>query len=222
MKTPVDQRQWRKEQRAELLSRRAASPPASRKDWNDEILALVETGFPVLRGLVVGFCWPYKGEVDPRPLIHKLRCQGSRCALPVVVAKHQPLEFREWWPGCAMKAGALGIPFPESTPVLVPEALLIQPVGFSDDGWRLGYGGGYFDRTLATLSPSPLKICLAHELSRIPTIHPQPHDIPMDFVVTELGIHVVSTVGMHRIDTEECRQQAARMVSDRGLPSPQR
>jgi 5,10-methenyltetrahydrofolate synthetase len=222
METPVQQRQWRKEHRAELLSRRAASSPTARKAWNGEILALLEAGFPALRGLVVGFCWPYKGEVDTRPLIRKLRRQGSRCALPVVVAKRQPLEFREWWPGSAMKAGALGIPFPESAPVLVPDAVLVPPVGFSDDGWRLGYGGGYFDRTLATLSPQPLKICVAHELSRIPTIHPQPHDIPMDFVVTELGLHVVTAAGMHRIDTVECMHQAARIVSVRGLPRHQR
>ena len=85
----------------------------------------------------------------------------------------------------------------------------------------MGYGGGYFDRTLATLSPQPLKICLAHELSRIPTIHAQPHDIPMDFVVTEAGIQAVENGGMDRIDPAACARRAARMASERGLPRRQ-
>lgn len=222
METPFDLKQWRKEQRAILLARRMASPSNTRAAWNASILTSLEAGFDVLQGTVVGFCWPYKAEVDPRPLIHKLRALGSRGVLPAVVTKGQPLEFREWWPGCQMKAGALGIPLSEGTSLLVPDAVLVPPVGFSEDGWRLGYGGGYFDRTLAALSPQPLKICIAHELSRIPTIHPQPHDVPMDFVVTELGIHVVTSTGMHRIDAGECRRLAARIVSERGLPRPQR
>ena len=221
MEASYDQKQWRKEQRARLLSRRSASSPTARAAWNEAILAHLEAGFPVFQNMVAGFCWPYKGEVDVRPLIHKLRLLGSRCVLPAVVAKAQPLKFLEWWPGCTMKAGALGIPFPEGTPELVPDVVFVPPVGFSDDGWRLGYGGGYFDRTLATLSPQPLKICVAHELSRIPTIHPQPHDIPMDFVVTELGLHAVTTAGMQRIETAECRQRAGQIAADRGLPRSQ-
>ena len=213
--TPPDLKQWRKEQRVSLLARRMACSPAERATWNEAILRFIATGFPVLRELVVGFCWPYKGEVDPRPLIHQLRAKGARVVLPTVVAKQQPLEFREWWPGAPMKAGALGIPMPEGTPVLAPDAVLVPPVGFSEQGWRLGYGGGYFDRTLAAMAPQPLKICVAHEVSRIPTIHPQPHDIPMDFVVTEAGIHAVGDDGMRRINAAACAQLAAGIVARR-------
>ena len=213
--TPPDLKQWRKEQRVSLLARRMACSPAERATWNEAILRFIATGFPVLRELVVGFCWPYKGEVDPRPLIHQLRAKGARVVLPAVVAKQQPLEFREWWPGAPMKAGALGIPMPDGTPVLAPEAVLVPPVGFCESGWRLGYGGGYFDRTLAAMAPQPLKICVAHELSRIPTIHPQPHDIPMDFVVTEAGIHAVGDDGMRRINAAACAQLAAGIVARR-------
>ena len=221
METPADLKQWRKDQRAALLARRQASTSAERATWNDAITVLLQTGFPLLRGMVVGFCWPYKGEVDARSLIHKLRDQGSRAALPAVVAKGQPLEFREWWPGAPMKAGALGIPMSEGTPVLLPDAVLVPPVGFCNRGWRLGYGGGYFDRTLAALSPQPLKICVAHELSRIPTIYPQPHDIPMDFVVTETGIQAVENGEMRRLDAATCAQRAALIASARGLPRRQ-
>jgi 5,10-methenyltetrahydrofolate synthetase len=221
METPPNLKQWRKDQRAVLLARRTASTPAERSAWNHVILGFLEAGFPALRGLVVGFCWPYKGEVDPRPLILNLREHGSRVALPAVVAKGQPLEFREWWPGAPMQAGALGIPVPDGTPVLIPDAVLVPPVGFCKRGWRLGYGGGYFDRTLASLSPSPVKICLAHELSRIPTIYPQPHDIPMDFVVTEAGIHAVENGAMGRIDADACALRLTRLITTRGLPRRQ-
>lgn len=221
METPTSLSQWRKEQRSFLLARRAASTPAERTAWNEVIVGLLESGFPALRGLVVGFCWPYKGEVDARPLIQQLREQGSRVALPAVVAKHQPLEFREWWPGAPMKPGALGIPVPEGTPVLVPDAVLVPPVGFCEQGWRLGYGGGYFDLTLATLWPQPLKICIAHELARIPTIHPQPYDVPMDFVVTEAGIHAVENGGLRRIDVAVCAERVALIVANRRLPRQQ-
>ncbi len=221
METPTDLNQWRKEQRAALLARREACTPAERAAWNEAIALFLETGFPSLQGMVVGFCWPYNGEMDPRPLIHRLRDQGSRAVLPTVVGKQRPLEFREWWPGSPMKAGVLGIPIPDGNPVLVPDAVLVPPVGFSDEGRRLGYGGGYFDRTLNVLAPQPLKICVAHELSRMPTIHPQPHDIPMDFVVTEAGIHAVEDGGLHRIDVAECERRAAQMVAARGLPRRQ-
>ncbi len=204
-----------------LLARWAASTPAERTAWDDVIVVFLETGFPLLRGMVVGFCWPNKGEVDPRPLIQKLRGQGSRVVLPAVVARKQPLEFREWWLGSPMKTGVLGIPIPDGTSVLVPDAVLVPPVGFSDEGWRLGYGGGYFDRTLAALSPQPLKICVAYELSRIPTIHPQPYDVPMDFIVTEAGIQAVENGGMRLVDAAACAQRAALIASARGLPRRQ-
>jgi 5-formyltetrahydrofolate cyclo-ligase len=83
------------------------------------------------------------------------------------------------------------LPIPQGTPALRPRALLVPPVGFDAQGYRLGYGGGYFDITLAALEPQPLKIAVAFELSRIDTIYPQPHDIPMDFVVTEERVHRV-------------------------------
>jgi len=221
MPAPANLNAWRKEQRAALLARRAGCSPTERAAWNDAIMGFLAAGFPLLRKLVVGFCWPYKGEVDPRPLIHQLREAGARVALPAVVAKHQPLEFREWWPGAPMLSGALGIPMPAGTPVLTPDAVLVPPVGFSDQGWRLGYGGGYFDRTLAALSPQPLKICVAHEVSRIPTIHPQPHDVPMDFIVTEAGIHAVGDGRLQLITGAACAQLSADIAARRGLPRRQ-
>jgi 5-formyltetrahydrofolate cyclo-ligase len=195
-----DIKQWRKARRDELLARRAAVTETQYREWNETITGLVLEGFPILQRMAVGFYWPYRGEVDPRFTIHRLREGGARAALPVVVQKNAPLQFREWWPGVRTSPGALNLPVPDGTDVVEPEALLIPPVGFDDRGYRLGYGGGYFDRTLAVMAPQSLKIGLAFDLSRISTIQPQPHDVPMDFVVTETGIHYVSEQGLERID----------------------
>jgi 5,10-methenyltetrahydrofolate synthetase len=89
---------------------------------------------------------------------------------------------------------------PEGTEVLAPQALLIPPLGFDARGYRLGYGGGYLDRTLAALPEQPLKIGVAFELSRMATIRPQGHDIAMDFIVTELGLYRVTPHGLARVD----------------------
>ena len=95
-----------------------------------------------------------------------------------------------------MTKGVFNLPNPDGTAVLQPNVLLIPPIGFDQKGYRLGYGGGYFDRTLASLMPQPLKIGVAFELSRMETIYPQPHDIPMDFIVTEAAIYHVGPEGL--------------------------
>jgi len=171
--------------------------------------------------MVVGFCWPYKGEFDARFLIHHLRQGGARAALPAVVAMKAPLQFREWWPGVHMTPGVFELPVPDDTRIVVPDALLIPPVGFGEQGDRLGYGGGFFDRTLAIITPQPLKIGVAFELSRIRTIYPQPHDILMDFIVTEAGIHAVEEGTMRRVEAAECLLLARKIASQRGLPRKQ-
>jgi len=189
-------KQWRKARREEILSRRVSVAPEERRAWNEAITAALLEGFPLLQQAVVGFYWPFKGEFDPRFAIHGLRKGGARAALPEVVQKGAPLRFREWWPGVGTTKGVFDLPVPTGTEVLVPQALLIPPIGFDAHGYRLGYGGGYFDRTLAALEPQPLKIGVAFELSRMPSIQPQPHDIPMDFIVTENGIHVAGPAGL--------------------------
>lgn len=187
---------WRRAERARLLARREALPLAERRAADERITTLLLEGFPFLAGLVVGFYWPIRGEVDPRVAVLRLRERGARAALPVVAEKKAPLQFREWWPGCVTRPGVFDLPVPVEGALVVPDAVLVPPIGFDRLGYRLGYGGGYFDRTLAALSPRPVAIALAREMSRIDTIHPQPHDIAMDFIVTEGGIHRVATGGL--------------------------
>lgn len=131
------------------------------------------------------------------------REQGSRAALPVVVAPRTPMEFREWWPGAPTEKGVYDIPYPVGTEVLRPQAALVPVNGFDAGAYRLGYGGGFFDRTLASLPIRPVCIGLGYEMARLPTIHPQPHDVSFDFIVTEAGIHVAGVGGLRTIDADE-------------------
>jgi len=110
-------------------------------------------------------------------------------ALPVVVAPKQPLAFREWHPGVELAKGPLDIPFPVDSPPVTPDAVLVPMNGWDLGGYRLGYGGGFFDRTLASLAKKPVVIGTSYEFGRLDTIHPQPWDIPMDYVVTERGVY---------------------------------
>ena len=180
---------WRREQRRALIARREAIEPEQLLSWRKAMDGHLLRGFPGLRGTMLAICWPYRNEYDARHLAATLRRSGTVILLPVVVARATPLQFREWHPGAAMLKGPLGIPYPKDTPLSWPQVVLLPMVGFDAAGYRLGYGGGYFDRTLAALDPRPTVIGVVHELANMATIHPQPHDIPLDFVVTERGIY---------------------------------
>jgi 5-formyltetrahydrofolate cyclo-ligase len=208
----------RKAERATLIARRLAVPAAEHAQWSARIEAHLRQGFGLLEGMVVGFCWPYQGEFDARPFVRDLRRRGARAALPVVVAKGRPLEFREWWPGVAMVNGVYDLPMPDGTAIVLPDALLIPAVGIGPAGDRLGYGGGFFDRTLAVVDPKPIAVGIAFELSRMPNSQPQAHDVLMDFVVTEAGIDVAARGGLDRIAAEDCRGRVAQLAGERGLP----
>ena len=192
-------KRWRRAQRSELLARRMSMTAVHRRDWSRSITDYLINDLAILRGVSLGTYWPIRGEFDLRPAIRALHAGGTRLALPVIVQKDAPLEFREWWPGVRMTAGLFGIPVPYGTQVIEPRVLLIPPVGFDMQGFRLGYGGGYYDRTLAAATAKPLKIALAFELSRITTIRPQSHDVAMDFIVTETGIHPASASGLRHV-----------------------
>lgn len=180
--------QWKAQVRADILRRRQAIADSDRRLWNAEITRLLLQHFPQLASMTIGLYWPYMGEFDPRHAVYRWRKQGAVAALPEVVRKGAPLQFRAWWPGVAMGRGVYDIPIPLETDIVVPDALLIPPVGFDAAGYRIGYGGGFYDRTLAGLHPRPLTIGVAYELSRLDSIDPQEHDIPVDWLVTQNGV----------------------------------
>jgi 5,10-methenyltetrahydrofolate synthetase len=185
---PDDIKAWKARLRKELLAKRQAVSAADRSSWNANITRHLQQGFAQLAGMTIGLYWPYQGEYDPRHAVRHFRDLGARTALPEVVRKAAPLQFRHWLPGVAMTRGVYDIPVPDGTEVVLPQALIMPPVGFDAAGFRLGYGGGFYDRTLDSLVPRPLTIGVAYELSRLPTIHPQEFDLAMDYVVTERGI----------------------------------
>ena len=192
---------WRTTQRAELIAVRQAINSTDRGRWTTAIHDYLRAALPAVRGLVIGYYMPFRGEPDLRPLLDTWRDAGAETALPVVVGRDLPLEFRRWWPGAPLSKGALSLPAPDGTPLCVPQVVLMPPVGFDGQGYRLGYGGGYFDRTLAALKPAPIKIGVAFEVSRMASIDPQSYDIAMDFVITERGVYERRDGWLHRLNS---------------------
>ena len=107
-----------------------------------------------------------------------------------------------------MKIGAYDIPVPDNTDRVTVRAMVIPMIGFDKQGFRLGYGSGYFDRTLVAIMPRPLAIGVAFEILRVDTLHPQPHDVPMDFIVTEAGIYRSTINGLELISAETCAAES--------------
>jgi 5-formyltetrahydrofolate cyclo-ligase len=178
-----DLKSWRKDMRARLIAARMAVPADARTEAA-AVIAERLAGL-VKPGQVFSFYWPMKGELDFRPLAARLHAQGVTLALPVVVENQHPMVFRPWAPKAAMRRGIWNIPEPATDETVVPDVTLAPVVGFSDDGYRLGYGGGYFDRTLAVLAPRPLAIGVGLDIQHIATIRPMPHDIRLDAIMTE-------------------------------------
>jgi 5-formyltetrahydrofolate cyclo-ligase len=178
---------WRKSERERLIALRMALPPAERRATGERIAADIEEILAERPG-VLGVYWPFRAEFDPRPLIDRLIVSGREVALPVVIDKKGPLEYRAWAPGEPLIAGVWDIPIPEQRKIVAPAMVLAPLVGFDRECYRLGYGGGYFDRTLAAMSPRPLAIGVGLAAQEIATIYPQPFDIPMDLIVTEAGV----------------------------------
>ena len=185
---PNEIKLWRRGERERLLALRTAVPAAERQRWGAAIEARLRQVLTELVDGPLGVYWPFRAEFDPRPLIEWAIAQGRVVALPVVVDKRGPLEYRAWRPGEPLVDGVWNIPIPKVCDIVVPQAVLAPLVGFDRQCYRLGYGGGYFDRTLAALSPRPLAIGVGFEMSQIETIFPLPFDIPMDVIVTEARI----------------------------------
>jgi 5-formyltetrahydrofolate cyclo-ligase len=192
---------WRKSERARLLRERDALAEDVLAERRARMDIHIERTFPDLVHGVLAFCWPYRKEYDVRHVAAALRRRGAKTAMPVVVAPKMPLIFREWHPGVELVEGPLGIPYPVGSPEVVPDNVLLPMLGWDGDGYRLGYGGAFFDRTLASLSRRPRVIGLAYEQAYLKTIQPQPHDIPVDFVVTERGVYRREPQGLRFLDS---------------------
>ena len=194
MTSLIDVAAWRSSQRRELLNQRTALDKETLSRWQFAMDQRLERGFPftITPGAVIAICWPHRNEYDLRALAARWRSAGATIALPVVMEKAAPLVFRAWDNDTVMAAGPQGIPHPEDGPALIPNVVLAPAVGYDLQGFRLGYGGGYFDRTLAALADKgqrPLTIATAYEMCKLDSVYPQPHDVPMDYVLTEAGLY---------------------------------
>ena len=178
--------------RRERIAARLALPRAEHARASALIEAGLESMLSSWPAQVIAFCWPLRGEFDCRPLVERLLHRGWRAAQPVVIAPATPMVFRPWTPAAAMTTDHYGIPIPAGSDTLAPDVVLLPLVAFDAMGYRIGYGGGYFDRTLATLSPRPYAIGVGFELARMDSVFPADHDIRLDAIVTESGAFLLS------------------------------
>jgi 5,10-methenyltetrahydrofolate synthetase len=167
----------------------AASEPATNAALGARVLdALKHYGVAS-----VGFYWPLAGEYDARATLALWLAAEARheASLPLIKERGTPLEFHAWTPETPMKIGHHKIAEPTSGRVVLPELLFVPCVGFDADGYRLGYGGGYYDRTLAAwpAAKKPITVGIAYEACRTPALQREAHDIPLDLIVTEAGFH---------------------------------
>ncbi len=172
-----------------LASREAHNENLARAAMNEALAARVSQTIDRHAVLCIGFYWPVAGEFDARAVVTQwLAANRTReAALPVVLQPHAAMVFHAWHAQSVMKEGRYRIPVPEDEKVVVPELLLISCVGFDAARYRLGYGGGYYDRTLAAWpnAERPVTIGIAFEAGKCDALPRETHDMPLDAIVTE-------------------------------------
>jgi len=184
----MDVTAWRREMRARLIDARLGISEEEHQRASLSIENRLEAILGSLPPQTLSAYWPFKAEVDLRPLMERLQNKGWVTALPRVVGRRRPLEFLRWIAGMEMDPGAYDIPVPRDRNIVQPTVVIAPLVAFDKSNYRIGYGSGFFDITLAALQPPPLSIGVGFELSGIETIHPLPTDIPLNLIVTEAGV----------------------------------
>ncbi|MEJ8570392.1 5-formyltetrahydrofolate cyclo-ligase [Microbaculum marinum] len=183
----LDVSRWRKAERSRQIASRLALPSEQRRVHGKRIAGHLKKLIGDAAEQVVSAYWPFRGEPDLRSLMTALAFDGARTALPVVIERGRPLVFRLWKTGDRLEKGVWNIPVPADGAVVVPDVVIAPVVGFDRENYRLGYGGGFFDRTLAATTKRPRVFGVGYSSAFMPTIYPQAHDIPMDAIITEQG-----------------------------------
>ena len=178
-------RSWRTQVRRALLAQRQALEPAMLATLSGQVRCNLTSRVELKRYEVLGIYWPVRAEIDLRALARAHLDAGGHVVMPAVTSKGTPVEFRSWHERVPMGRDACNIPVPAERVLLEPDVLLVPLVGFDSQHYRLGYGGGYYDRTLAARALRPFCIGLGFEQARLASILPQPHDIAMDLIITE-------------------------------------
>jgi 5,10-methenyltetrahydrofolate synthetase len=180
--------------RQQLIAHRLRLPDRQQRAANlQQVMRIWLVGRPET---VIGAYWPIKGEFDTLPALHRWKEDGElidqpqlrKIGLPVVDKVHKTMSFHAWYPGCPMEDDAYGIPKPKDTELIVPTLLFVACVGYAAGGYRLGYGGGFYDRMLSTLSPRPFTVGLGFGTDFLPDFEPEPHDLPLDAILNDNGV----------------------------------
>ena len=177
---------------ARVRAKRVRAQAAAAAARAGEALAEAASGLPVAPGACVSAYWPMGDEMDTRPLLAALHGRGHPLALPVVVAADTPLIFRQWRPGARLESAHFGTSVPEeSAAELEPDVLFVPLLAFDHAGYRLGYGGGFYDRSLQALRARKpvLAVGVAFAGQRVASVPRDSYDQPLDWVVTESGLH---------------------------------
>jgi len=190
----MDKSDAKKRLRTELLQARQNLP--DRQARVDALQRVMRIWLVGRTDTVIGAYWPIKGEFDPLPALHRWKEDGElqgvtqrlRIGLPVVNKEHKTMTFHAWYPGCPMEEDAYGIPKPKDTEMVVPSLLFVPCVGYGTGGYRLGYGGGFYDRTLASLQPKPYTVGLGFTNGYVDDLEPEGHDQPLDAILNDNGV----------------------------------
>lgn len=179
---------WRKAEREGRIAARLAIPASERRRLSHRIAAWLDQALGDVSGRIISAYWPFRGEPDLRPWLKGLETRGAVGALPVVVHRHAPLVFRSWRRDEPLEPGVWKIPVPSHGIAVTPDIVIAPVVGFDPHCFRLGYGGGFYDRTLAALPRRTRIVGVGYEQQAIRTIYPQDHDVAMQMIVTENAI----------------------------------
>jgi len=188
-----EQAQVKKALRSALIAQRSQLP--DRLEREDLLQRAMRIWLVGRTDIVIGAYWPIKGEFDPLPALHRWKEDGElleqpeprRIGLPVVNKETRSMSFHAWYPGCPMEEDAYGIPKPKDTEVIVPTLVFAPCVGYGPGGYRLGYGGGFYDRMLASLNPKPVSVGLGFGMGFLADLEPEAHDMPLDAILNEYG-----------------------------------
>lgn len=178
-----DVTRFRKAERARLYACRRKMPQAAQAEQAERVADVLDCLIPDPTGRVIAGYWPIRGEMDLRRWLARMHGADAQPVLPVVTDRGQPVVFHAWEPGARMTRGIWNILVPAAPRPLTPDIVVVPLLGVDDACYRLGNGGGYYDMTLAALSPRPLVIGVGQDFCTIPTIFPQPWDVPMDHVL---------------------------------------
>ncbi|KQU67853.1 MULTISPECIES: 5-formyltetrahydrofolate cyclo-ligase [unclassified Rhizobacter] len=174
--------------RKKLIADRQALP--DRLELAVQLQSMLRIWLVSRRESLIGGYWPIKGEFDPLPALFRWSegGPGRRIGLPVMDRTDGTLRFHVWYPGCPTELDAHDIPKPKGTEQFQPELLLLPCVGYGTEGARLGYGGGFYDRSVAALTPRPVTVGLCYAHGFLPMLRPKEGDHPLDAVITEEGV----------------------------------